>query len=128
MWMCLKVICSTSSSSVAYRKTQLAGRKIKLCAVRASSGENFGRRFGKGQSVCKYGRRQNERDIARSSSARNEASEIDQVERLAAVGGDGGIGVGTGDSGGSGDDSEGGDGNKPWVPAAGLWSRSCLYP
>lgn len=129
MWICLKVIYSTSSSSVAYRKTQLAGRKIKLCAVRGSLGGNLGRGLGSGQSVYKYGRHQNEQDIARRSSASNGASEADQVERLASVGGDGGIGDGTGDSGGSGDDREGGgDGNRPLGLAAGLWSRFAPSP
>jgi hypothetical protein len=126
----LKVIYSTSSNSVAYRKTLLAGRKIKLCVVRGSLGRDLGRGLGlgRGQSACKYGRRQNEQDIARRSSASDGVSETDQVERLGSVGGDGGIGAGTGDNGGSGDDSEGGgDGNKPLNPAAGLWSRFASF-
>jgi hypothetical protein len=96
----------------------VAARKIKLCAVRGELGRDFGRGLGRGQFVCKHG------DIARKSSASNGASETDQVERLASVGGDGGFGDGTGDNGGSGDGSEGGgDGHKPLNPAAGLWSR-----
>ncbi|KAG0584139.1 hypothetical protein KC19_3G188300 [Ceratodon purpureus] len=119
-----EVIFSTSSSSVAYRRAQQAGRQIKLCAVRGSLGGNLGRRVGRGQAVCKGGSGQNEHGIVRRSSAGNGASETDQVERLASIGGDGGIGNGTGDSGGNGGDSEGGgDGSGPLVPAAGLWSR-----
>ena len=114
---------------MVYRRAQQAGRQIKLCVVRGSLGGNICRRLGRGQSVCKNGRGQNEQSFVRRSSASNEASETDQVERLASIGGDGGIGNGTGDSGGSRGDSEGGgDGNKPLVPAAGLWSRFACSP
>ena len=95
----MKVKYSASSSSEVYRRPEQARRQIKLCVVIGNFGRNICQTWKR--AVCKNGRGQNEQSFVGRSSASNEASETNQVERLASIGGDGGIGNGTGNSGGS---------------------------